>query len=256
MVDQLSPPVRSNDPFQLRRDIADIELTYSLIHPRGVKAMLGLVLNGATDEILPEPPIGFGWLLNGWKCGNPNAGGGTATYTIRANGAIVDKRTIAVSTMLQTNPMNGVMSEGPVTINCSAGTSVAFVGTASLVALTHVRSWVSPALTDTYQTLTLPDIPEDHALCAPMLNAAGSIGWNWHLNTDGSSRVPRIRITRGGVQYEITGGTTGTDNRANTPIPILPPIVAGDTLEARITTTPAADTNWIGGLFTVVPLIE
>lgn len=262
-VPQRSLPVRGNDPEQFREDITALEFFRDLLDPRSVKPLFGAVLaaDGIT-EILPTPPIGYGWLIPQFVCQNPNASGGTATYTMRlgTDGDVVDYRQIAISTpaAVGTHNLNGgLLAETSVTIEVSAGTGIHYCGMAHLVPLTKMRYWRSVALTDTYQTVTLPEIPEGYALRTPFSGWSGSTQSSFHaqwmVNLDGSTRVPLFRLTRDGVAFEFTTSGASARTRTSGGVPPLPLILSGDVLEAKLTTSPGAAV-YVGGALELVPL--
>ena len=243
-------------------DFSGANASQDLHDPRTAKALFGEVLNnaGSPTVILAAPPIGYAWVIDQMGYSNPNAGGGTATMTVRLGtaGDIVDYRTIAVATPGNVSTLSmqgGLVAESSVSIEVTAGTGIRYAGTAWLVPLTKIRYWRTPALTNEYQTVTLPDIPTGYCLKMPWASMAAqsTIGWQWGLNLDSSTRIIQLRLTRGGVTHTMNGAVSSVTSRTPAGCPVLAAIISGDTLEAQCSTSPAASV-FAGGAFVLVPL--
>jgi len=228
--------------------------------PRRAKSVLehALAVDGVT-EVLPAPPIGYAWVCNNFGYYNPHATGGTVTYIVRLGSAgdIVDQDTIAISTpgTIPTSMQGGLVAESSVTVEVTAGTGVVCACTAWLVPTTKIRYWRSPALTDAFQTVTLPGIPTGYGLTFPWagMGAQSTIGWQWVLNLDAVSRTVQAQVTRGAEVYIQQGNSAGATARSTAGMPPLPLLIAGDTLELKCTAAPAASV-FAGGAFVLVPL--
>lgn len=225
-----------------------------ILNPRFGRSLFAVVASGVTEEVLPLAPAGVVW---GVFQGNVRSTGGslqireeTPSEPVR----VVDQRTGLSSVSMLFS--GGCYTRGPLVLENTGAPDIAFWATVVALPAALVQPiWME--LTDTFAPLPYVAPPSGRMLRLPFGGFNGGSNTSaWVLNTDATARMVEMRFTRGALAFTNNNSAATAANSRNsflTGVGAWPPLLPGDLLEMRVTTTPASPV-YFGGMLQTMEL--